>query len=65
MNEKIKELAKQAGFGYDDLEIDRTMMMIIERFAELVRKNERELNARLCEEYQFDFARAIREGHRL
>jgi hypothetical protein len=65
MNQQIKKLAEQAGFGYDDLEVDQTMIMIIERFAELVRQNERELNAKLCEEYQFDFARAIREGHRL
>ena len=42
MNEKTKEIAEQAGFGYDDLEVDRTMIMIIERFAELIRSDERE-----------------------
>jgi hypothetical protein len=67
MNERIKELAEQAGLSRefsvsglwlaDDEEL--------ELFAKLVRHDERELNAKLCEEYQFDFARAIREGHRL
>jgi hypothetical protein len=43
------ELAEQAGFGYDDLEVDQTMMMIIERFAELIRQDEREACAKFLE----------------
>jgi hypothetical protein len=30
------------------------------RFAELVRQEEREACAKLCEQYQFDYAKAIR-----
>jgi len=53
MNERIKELAEQAGFGYDDLEVDRTMIMIVERFAELVRQNE----AKACAEHYLGIMR--------
>jgi len=61
MNERLKELAELAGLQ-PYYEAQQTH---IELFAKIVRQEERELNARLCEEYQFDFARAIREGHRL
>ena len=74
MNDRLKDLAEQAGFhiakafdgiGWvwcsDEYPIDEEL----ELFARLVRQDEREFNAKLCEEYQFDFARAIREGHRL
>jgi hypothetical protein len=32
----------------------------LHRFAELVRQDEREACAKLCEQYQFDYAKAIR-----
>jgi len=60
MNERIKELAEQAGVisGFKDLHSD----MI--KFAELVRQDEREACASLCEdsvEYAGDtLAKAIR-----
>jgi hypothetical protein len=44
MNKRLKELSRQAGFknwGYDEE---------LERFAELVRQDEREICAKLCEE---------------
>ena len=68
MNEKIKELAEQAELvwserngwwiAYDDSKD-------LERFAELIRQDEREACAKLCEENMFfatggDNARAIR-----
>jgi hypothetical protein len=51
MNERIKELAEQAGFeplaggyhGYDDE---------LERFAKLVRQDEREANAKLADDFE-------------
>ena len=58
MNERIKELAEQAGigalfehnWGYDEE---------LERFAKLVRQDEREACAKVCEEkalyFQYDF----------
>jgi hypothetical protein len=49
MNERIKELAEQAGatdIGLDQLE----KFIDLERFAELVRHDEREACAKLCEE---------------
>jgi hypothetical protein len=45
MNERLRELARQAGFknwGYDEE---------LERFAELVRDDEREACAKLCDEW--------------
>ena len=52
MNERLKELAEQAGLYYKhysgknyDLAIER----FIERFAELVRQDEREACAKLCD----------------
>jgi hypothetical protein len=67
MNERIKELAKQAGFDVEDRanEIwfdEGWHTSIVERFAELVRQDEREACAKLCDPYtsgQF-FAKAIR-----
>jgi hypothetical protein len=55
MNERIKELAEQAGLAYKMSNgkywIDAGEPDIhLERFAELVRQDEREACARLCEE---------------
>jgi hypothetical protein len=46
MNERIKQLAEQAGLQpyYKDQDSS------FERFAELVRQDEREANAKLCDE---------------
>jgi len=46
MNERLKELAEQSGLQpyYKDQERQ------IERFAELIRADEREANAKLCDE---------------
>jgi len=53
MDNRLKELAEKAGFGYDDLEVDQTMMMIIDRFAELVRQDE----AKACAEHYLGIMR--------
>jgi hypothetical protein len=45
MNERIKELAEQAGFDKHHVAYDTR----IERFAELVRQDERDACAKLCE----------------
>jgi len=45
MNERIKELAEQAGFDKHHVAYDTR----IERFADLVRQDEREACAKLCE----------------
>jgi hypothetical protein len=55
MNERIKELAKQAGFDVEDRanEIwfdEGWHTSIVERFAELVRQDEREACAKLCDD---------------
>jgi hypothetical protein len=55
MNERIKELAKQAGFDVEDRanEIwfdEGWHTSIVERFAELVRQDEREACAKVCED---------------
>jgi len=67
MNERIKELAKQAGFDVEDRanEIwfdEGWHTSIVERFAELVRQDEREACAKLCDPYTHGqwFAKAIR-----
>ncbi len=69
MNERIKELAEQAVISfYRTLGATYTyftLTEILERFAELVRQDEREACAKLCEENMFfatggDNARAIR-----
>ncbi len=61
MNERIKELAEQAGYNdkadwyreYDKFDL--------EQFAELVRQDEREACAKLCEdEYKIRLAETIR-----
>ena len=51
MNERIKELAEQAGF--DDVTDYKWECRHdhLERFAELVRQDEREACARLCDEH--------------
>ena len=52
MNERIKELAEQAGLKFSkDWGECHTGNVQIERFAELVRQDEREACAKLCEEY--------------
>jgi len=48
MNEKTMRLAIEAGFLNGDLEL---FPETIERFAELVRQDEREACAKLCEKY--------------
>ena len=66
MNERIKELAEQSGLEW--VEMMQTWLANdaeIERFAELVRQDERELCAKLCEKNMFfatgeQHAKAIR-----
>ena len=62
MNERIKELAEQAGFNLDRFDVGSASLLSqrIERFAELVRQDERELCAKLCEEVGRQTAKAIR-----
>jgi hypothetical protein len=60
MNERIKELAKQAGFDVEDRanEIwfdEGWYTSIVERFAELVRQDEREACAKACEKVHDDY----------
>lgn len=56
MNERIKELAAQAGLDAKEIRDDESLTLYafeefdIERFAELVRQDEREANAKLCDE---------------
>ena len=52
MNERIKELAEQAGFNLGRFDVGSASLLPrrIERFAELVRQDEREACAKLCEE---------------
>ena len=54
MNERIKALAEQAGVSFHHaLGATYTygkLSEILERFAELVRQDEREANAKLCDE---------------
>jgi hypothetical protein len=58
MNERIKELAEQAGFVVGvSANADRQ----IKHFAELVRQDEREICAKLCEdEHKIRLAETIR-----
>jgi hypothetical protein len=53
MNERLKELAAQAGFEEQTHFIDSWECGIkeLERFAELVRQDEREACAKLCDEW--------------
>ena len=74
MNNQIKELAEQAGFevvktndGFAIWTDEGWNTDSLERFAELVRQDERKKCAKLCEELkwnasQFDCAAAIRGG---
>ena len=60
MNERIKELARQAGFDVEDRtnEIwfdEGWYTSIVERFAELVRQDEREACAKACEKVHDDY----------
>jgi hypothetical protein len=60
MDERIKELAEQAGFDVEDRtnEIwfdEGWYTSIVERFAELVRQDEREACAKLCEKVHDDY----------
>jgi len=55
MDKRLKELAVQAGLEFNDNEVARCDEVDLERFAELVRQDEREANAKLCE----DLAREI------
>lgn len=56
MNEQIKELAVQAGLDAKEIRDDESLTLYafeefdIEKFAELVRQDEREANAKLLEE---------------
>ena len=52
MNERIKELAEQAGITFDAEMCEGWIAddEHLERFAELVRQDERELCAKLCED---------------
>ena len=53
MNERLKELAEQAGIAFDSSGAPDTFGSLpdfLERFAELVRQDEREACAKLCEE---------------
>ena len=53
MNERTKELAEQAGVTFDSLGASYTfgsLQDFLERFAELVRQDEREACAKVCDE---------------
>ena len=56
MNERIKELAEQAGFTRYDFWDQQKQF---ERFAELVRQDEREACANLSDEHDDDVGMAI------
>lgn len=53
MNEKLKELAKQAGFDFDDY-YDSVTQEELERFAELVRQDERKSCANILDVFAED-----------
>ena len=59
MNERIKELAEQAGYMPDGFGIGHWDMPECKRFYELVRQDEREACAKVCDEkalyFQYDF----------
>ena len=53
MNERLKELAEQAGIGYlYEYEMKWAWLGELEVFADLVRQDEREACAKLCEDLQ-------------
>ena len=67
MNERLKELAEQAGATVHKAMHGQAISFLendLERFAELVRQDERELCAKLCEEQDEygcgQYAKAIR-----
>jgi hypothetical protein len=65
MDERIKELAEQAGFNQMGIWKTIGIHEYLEHFAELVRQDEREACAKLCEENMFfatgeQHAKAIR-----
>jgi len=67
MNERIKELARQAGFDVEDRanEIwfdEGWHTSIVERFAELVRVDEREACAKLVDEWGLTVCAAAIRG---
>ena len=53
MNEQLKELAEQAGLitNQDTEENNQEYINDLERFAELVRQDEREACAKLCDDW--------------
>ena len=51
MNERTKELAEQCGYRSNPGIYDRNQSFDIEKFAELVRADEREACAKVCEEW--------------
>jgi hypothetical protein len=57
MNERIKQLAEQAGvlFDTDPTYTYGASPKVLERFAELVRQEEREACAKLCEDINKTF----------
>ena len=55
MNERIKELALQAGYLPDMFGIGHWDMLECIRFAELVRQDEREACAKLCESIDAEY----------
>ena len=61
MNERLKELAVQAGLDAKEIRDDESLTLYafeefdIERFAELVRQDEREACAKLCEKLHDDY----------
>jgi hypothetical protein len=63
MNERIKELALQAGIDAKEISEDGRLTLYafenfdLELFAKLVRQDERELNAKLCEDMAKDVVR--------
>jgi hypothetical protein len=64
MNERIKELAVQSGFAFShDYDYWVAWDTEIERFAKLVRQDEREACAKLCDPYTHGqwFAKVIRQ----
>ena len=59
MNERIKELGIQAGgIWIEHATAFLSGTLNLERFAELVRQDEREACARLCDKYQAETIRA-------
>jgi hypothetical protein len=66
MNERIKELAEQAGFNLGRFDVGSASLLSqrIERFAELVRQDEREACAKLLESVDNPLAKLLAESIR-